>query len=241
MKTIQEYLREADREKILRALSYDLLCNPMILLEVKDLTVGEIREAYKQKISQLIDYLLLLKAEPSDHMVFYLYDSRMDERGFCHTDHSLALVDTNEISKDLDASSYGIVITAWEESLGYLVADNKLTQDYLQELLAQYLKEITFFGLDPKKRSEKVEQVKQDLEQSCKEIENGQYYTFDEVNDQIWEEFGLPIDEKDEEQDRLRRKIQEAEYQYDQYCNRRERRRILESLGITSAEVEEAE
>ena len=55
MKTIQEHLREADREKILRALSYDLLCNPMILLEVKDRTVGEIREAYMQKMSQLID------------------------------------------------------------------------------------------------------------------------------------------------------------------------------------------
>ena len=71
-----------------------------------------------QKMSQLIDYLLTLEAEPSDHMVFYLCDSKMDERGFCHTDHSLALVDTNEISKDLDASSYGIVITGWEESLG---------------------------------------------------------------------------------------------------------------------------
>ena len=110
------------------------------------------------------------------------------------------------------------------------------------DLLTQYLHEISFFGSDPERHQERVEEVCANLERSVKEIEEGGHTVpAEEVFEKLRKEHGLHIDEKDELQDQLHSEIMEAEIKHSRYCNWRERSRILKSFGETAPSFEEAE
>jgi hypothetical protein len=74
-----------------------------------------------------------------------------------------------------------------------------------------------------------------------KNIKEGKTASAQEVFERIRRLHGWPIDEKDEIQDLLQKKIWDAENKYSRYCNWRERSRILESQGIPAPTFEEAE
>ena len=242
MRTIQEYLRQADRTRLLDALAYDDLCDIHLLLECRDMTIDQIQDACRKQMNNLIEHLLAINAEPSDHMVLYMVDTSSFNRDFSNDHRSLNLVDLNEIQKNIYASSYAFELTDWGKTLGYLVADNKLTQDYMIDLLTQYLREISFFGSDPQKHRERIEEVCADLERSVKEIaEGGHTIPAEEVLEELRKKHGWPVDEKDEFQDQLHSEIMEAEMRYGRYCDWRERSRILRGLGVTAPSFEEAE
>lgn len=241
MKTIQEYLRNADRGQLLAALANDALYNTIFLLEYKEKTIDEIQNAVKVNMNAFIDHLPSLKTKPSDHMVMYMNKASSFDRRFNHEDKTLFLIDINEIRKDLYASSYAFEMSPWEKTLGYLVADNKLTQDYKTDLLTQYLHEISFFGTVPEKRQITIDEIHADLDQSMKEIEEGKTIPAEKVFNDLAEEFGFPLDEEDDFQDELKKEIFEAEFRYSRYCHWRERSRILTSLGYPVPTFEEAE
>ena len=241
MKTVQEYLRIADRERLLDSLVYDEIYDSNLLFELKDLTITEIQYAYKKDMNAFIDHLLTLKAEPTDHMILYLSNICPDIGGKSYQDKSLNLIDLNEIRKDINASSYAFDLTAWEKTLGYLVADTKLTQDYIDELLVQFLQEISFLGTDPNEHQKEVDKVFADIEESMKEIEEGRTLTSEEVFEKLRKERGRPIKEKDAVQERYEDEYLTAKFKYNRYCNWRERSRILSSLGETAPTFEEAE
>ena len=239
MKTVQEYLREADRDRLLDSVAYDEICNTELLLEYPDKTIAQIQEAGRRRMNDLIDHLLSLKAVPTDCMVLYLTVETSFDRRFNHDFRSLQLINLNEIREDIYAYGYAFELTDWQETLGYLVAENKLTQDYMIDLLTQYLHEISFFGADPELRREEVDKVHADLAQSMKEIEEGKCIPAEEVFGEIARKHGWPRYEKDERQNALRRKITEAEIKYNRYCRWRERSRILMSLGESAPTFEE--
>lgn len=231
MKTVQTYLREADREGLLESIVYDELYNMDLLLEYQDKTVSEIRDAIKKRMNGLIEYLLSLEVVPSDHDVLYMVEATSYDKEYNHEHRTLTRVNLNEIRKDIYANSYAFEFSDWAETLGYLVADNKLTQNYMTELLTQYLRETSFFGFDPEARQERVKEVYDDLEQSMKEIKEGLIASAGKSLEMHEKELGLPIDEKDQRQDDLWSKSNAAEKRYNRYCNWRERSCILESLG----------
>lgn len=241
MKTVQEYLRTADRERLLDSLVYDEIYDSNLLFELKDLTITEIQYAYKKDMNAFIDHLLTLKAEPTDHMILYLSNICPDIGGKSYQDKSLNLIDLNEIRKDINASSYAFDLTAWEKTLGYLVADTKLTQDYIDELLVQFLQEISFLGTDPNEHQNEVEQIWADIEEGMKEIEEGKTIPAEQALEEIRKDRGRPIDEKDAVQERYEDEYLTAKFKYNRYCTWRERSRILTSLGETPPTFEEAE
>ena len=230
MKTIQQHLREANRKKLLDALAYEQLSNKLMLLELRNLTVTEIQDAYKRKMNSLIEYLLSLKVTPSDHMIFYICEASSFDRRFNQQDKAMNLIDVFEVQKDMDASGYGCEFSDWQESLGYLVADNKLTQDYLMDLLIDYLEEVSFFGMDPEHRAEKLNEVFQSLDNSKLDAEKANGIPAEEFMMQMSNKYGWPIDEKDQREEELKVKITEAEMDYLRYCHRRERQRILTGI-----------
>ena len=110
------------------------------------------------------------------------------------------------------------------------------------DLLSQYLNEISFFGIDPDQHQKKVEDVVSGLERAMDEIkEGGHMVPAEEVFAELREKHGLPTDEKDDFQKKLRFEILDAEMKYSRYCNWRERSRILKSLGETAPSFEAAE
>ncbi len=241
MKNVQTVLREADRERLLDLLAYDILYDTQLLLELKDRTITEIQEACRSQMNAFIEYLLSLQAEPSDHMVLYMCDATSFDKASNHEDKTLHLIDINEIRKDIYASSDGFEFSDWSEALGYLVADNKLTQDYLYDLLSQFLNEISFFGTDTEEREKKVEEVHTDLDQAMEEVKAGHTIPAEQVYREMTEEHGFPVDEKDAFADSLKSEIFAAQYKFSRYYHWRERSRILESIGEGTVSFEEAE
>ena len=241
MKTVQTVLREADRDRLLDALACNILYDTKLLLELKDRTIADIQEACRNHMNAFVEYLLSLDAAPSDHLVLYMCEASSFDKAYNHEEKRLNLVDINEIRKDIYASSYGFEFFDWSEALGYLVADNKLTQDYLYDLLAQFLNELSFFGTDPEEHRKKVEQTHTDLDQAMEEIKAGHTIPAEQVFRELAEKHGFPVDEKDEFKDGLRSEIFAAQYKHSRYCHWRERSRILESIGEAAVRFEEAE
>lgn len=241
MKTVQTVLREADRDKLLDSLAYDQLYDTQLLLELKDKTIEEIQEACRNHMNALIDHLLSLQAAASDHIALYMCEASSFDRAFNREDKTLNLIDLNEIRQDIYASSYAFEFTDWSEALGYLVADTKLTQDYLYDLLSQFLNEISFFGADPEEHQENVKKAHTELDQAMEEVKAGHTIPAEQVFRELAEEHGFPVDEKDEYMDELRSEIRAAQYKYSRYCHWRERSRILESIGEAAVRFEEAE
>ena len=229
MKTVQEYLKTADRENLLNAYADRRLSDVLLLLEHKDRKVSEILDAIKSCVNGLIDELLSVKPELSDHMVFYLAESLNGD-----DIRSLCLSDINELKSDIyEAEDYGVDLCDARTSLGYLVAETKLTQDYIQDLLVQYMDDLSFYGYDLKRREENIQEVHDSLNEAMKQIEEGKYRSEDEVFDELHRKYGLPIDEKDEFMDELEGKVREAEMRFARYSFWRERKRILERLGVS--------
>lgn len=241
MKTVQIVLREADRDRLLDMLTYDILYDTQLLLELKDRTIENIQEACRSHMNAFIEYLFSLEAAPSDHMVLYMCEASSFDRAYNHEDKTLNLININEIRQDIYASSYGFEFSDWSEALGYLVADNKLTQDYLYVLLAQFLNEISFFGTDPEEHRKKVEETYADLDQAMEEAKAGHTIPAEQVFRELAEEHGFPVDEKDAFADSMRSEIFAAQYKHSRYCHWRERSRILASIGEAGVSFEEAE
>ena len=239
MKTVQEHLREADREQLLDSLAYDELCDPIRLLQCQNMTITEIQNACKKQMNEFIEHLLSLKAVPTDHMVLYIVPASAIDRHFNHEFRSICLIDLNVIRKDINAVCYSFEMTEWPKTLGYLVADNKLTQDHMIDLLIQYFHEISFFGATPETHKQNIEKVYAKLDQSMKNLDVEKCTPADEFFDDLAREYGWPIDEKDEKQDELHGKLMEAEIRFSRYCNWRERSRILKCLGEAAPEFKE--
>ena len=241
MKTVQTVLREADRDRLLDALACNILYDTKLLLELKDRTIADIQEACRNHMNAFVEYLLSLEAVPSDHMVLYMCEASSFDKAYNHEEKTLNLVDINEIRKDIYASSYGFEFSDWSEALGYLVADNKLTQDYLYDLLAQFLNELSFFGTDPEEHKKKVDETHADLDQAMEDVKSGHTIPAEQVFRELAKEHGLPADEKDSFADNLKSEIFDAQYKHSRYCHWRERSRLLESIGEVSISFEEAE
>ena len=75
MKTVQSYLRKANKESLLEQLAYDMLGDRIHLLELKSKSIEDIQIAYKDSMSEFIDHLLTIDAVPAENMVVYLSEA----------------------------------------------------------------------------------------------------------------------------------------------------------------------
>ena len=64
------------------------------------------------------------------------------------------------------------------------------------------------------------------------EVKAGHTIPAEQVFQELAEEHGFPVDEKDEYMEGLKSEIRAAQYKYSRYCHWRERSRILESIGV---------
>ena len=68
------------------------------------------------------------------------------------------------------------------------------------------------------------------------ELKEGKGIPAKEALEEIARKYGFPVDEEDERQDALKRRIIEVEVEYSRYCHWRERKRILECAGFEAPE-----
>ena len=165
MKTVQETLREMDKEELMRQFFYE---HPSKLDNFDDdLTIAQAKERANKVIGKYIERLETMEVKPNDRqMIFYMYEYlgsyKLDQnRGLC------TVADLQE--KGIEAPNYGIEYTPQEEIMGYCVADTEMTQYYLNDLMVEIIWDASFFGVE----QEKLHEAIKELEEADKEIDEG--------------------------------------------------------------------
>ena len=167
--------------------------------------MGEIKRKERKIIEEYIDRLINLEIETSDikdsYVVFayktFINDSEGIDYSIIYTKEILK----KEITDDTLINCYSCILTEQKEIMGHLVADTDLTKKNIYGLLAFILHEASWFGFS----NEHLEEEKEKLEKSMKEIDEGTCETLS--MEEVEKELGIIPEEKDEIAEELYRKI----------------------------------
>lgn len=143
MKTIQEHLRELDRERLIGDYEYHIrdriveaYCN-VETSEIADLTLEEIYRRTLKNIGEYIDRLRNLETAPLDDGkvgLLYLYDRITNALDY-ETEPCCEFVHLDEVLEHGDdAENYSYKLCSQEQIMGFLVSDNRYTQNHLYDL-----------------------------------------------------------------------------------------------------------
>ena len=229
MRTIQEYFRELDTEKLIETYLTEYPINYKDFRN-KDMTISQIEEYVNKKLHDFIERMKTITVENrKDSFRGILYVHRCIKDGL--NDQSYCLADIVEIlSGDIKETDYGYDILPQAEIMGFLVAETEMTQRYIYELAANVMYEASFFGFEEEDKQEVVEELKKRTE----EIKSGttEYHT--------WEEFKkeCDFDEESPDETELHNKVVRASYDYSKHSAMKELNKIREMLN---AEIENEE
>ncbi|MBR1580630.1 MAG: hypothetical protein IJ668_09050 [Selenomonadaceae bacterium] len=143
MKTIQEHLRELDRERLIEDYEYrirerivEAYCN-VEQSDIADLTLEEIYRRTVKNIGEYVDRLRSLETAPLDDGkvgLLYLYDRITDALDY-ETEPYCEFVHLDEVLELGDAAeNYSYKLCSQEQIMGFLVSDDRYTQNHLYDL-----------------------------------------------------------------------------------------------------------
>lgn len=224
MKTIQEYIKRLEEDKIIE----EYFCMFPIAYESiptrVNLSILEIRERRKDKLKKYLNRLRRLKVNaPKDGKIGILYASKCYSTEFNDVAFHMSCLDEMKAQKG-ECASYAYEFIRQEEILGYLVADSKFTQEHIYEVVADFLFEASFFGY----AQERLEEEKAKLENAAREVEESKTFSLDELR----KELGIEGKERaaiegDERMKQLRNRVAKEVMEYNKYCRGKEIEEIL--------------
>ena len=223
MKTVQQWLREIDRQELVN--TYQFLYPPEFWrLKNEEISVAEVYRRQAEFLNDFIDELLKLTPSQEDTQMIFLATSAYKD-GL--PDEQALLIAVDELDENSLPESYGWMLTDREELVGYRIADSDLTLDNICSILAQIIEESSFLGYSKDTFESERESLIQSLEQSKKDIEEGNVYSADEV----WEHLGLKRENPDPKADELRAGVIRAEVEYNQYYRSKELSALMRKLA----------
>ena len=223
MKTVQQWLREIDRQELVN--TYQFLYPPEFWrLKNEEISVAEVYRRQAEFLNDFIDELLKLTPSQEDTQMIFLATSAYKD-GL--PDEQALLIAVDELDENSLPESYGWMLTDREELVGYRIADSELTLDNICSILAQIIEESSFLGYSKDTFESERESLIQSLEQSKKDIEEGNVYSADEV----WEHLGLKRENPDPKADELRAGVIRAEVEYNQYYRSKELSALMRKLA----------
>ena len=223
MKTVQQWLREIDRQELVN--TYQFLYPPEFWrLKNEEISVAEVYRRQAELLNNFIDELLKLTPSQEDTQMIFLATSAYKD-GL--PDEQALLIAVDELDENSLPESYGWMLTDREELVGYRIADSELTLDNICSILAQIIEESSFLGYSKDTFESERESLIQSLEQSKKDIEEGNVYSADEV----WEHLGLKRENPDPKADELRAGVIRAEVEYNQYYRSKELSALMRKLA----------
>ena len=180
--------------------------------EYGEISINDLKNRFREKMAGVIDSLASIEiVAPEDGEPAVLFAHRVIKDGFHEPETELALL--SDLRKETEIPVfYGYFITPQAEIAGFLIADTPYTQQNIYSLLADVLHEASFFGPNQEYLEEEIKK----LEKSEEDVKSGNYYTSEEVEQHLKDEFGLE-DERDpetEEEEKQRRSASEKEYEY---------------------------
>ena len=226
MKTVQEYFREADADKLVSHYLYkhpikvnDILDDNQKIVEVKN----HVRTVLKKYIERL--RAMNIETTSEDGREYILFVHKMQQDG--GEEDSCSLVCLQELrEKGMAAETYSYVFERQAKIMGFKASDAAYTQKNLVELLTDVMYEASFFGFEQQHLDEEL----QKLEASIKEVEDGTAKTY--AMKEVWEHLGFEKEERDETADELRQAIIRAMVEYNQYQKKKELQVLMDSLAL---------
>ena len=228
MKTVQETLREMDKEELMRQFLYK---HPSKLENFDDdMTIVQAKKRAKEVITKYIERLENMAVKPNDEqMIFYMYEylssyNLKQNRGLS------TLGDLRE--KGVEAPNYGIEYTPQEETMGYWIADTEMTQYYLNDLMVEILWDASFFGVE----QEKLPEANKELEEANKEIDEGleeSFSSYEEFEDFLYGDDPRPpklSNEDETERSRIAEKVNQLHRDFNKHLQQKEIDKILKEL-----------
>ena len=226
MKTVRETLKEMDIDRLINTYLYNHP-NEYKKEDRLGMDVSQIRNHHKAVLFRYIERLRKMRIKkPADghHGILYVHRYMKEythEEAYCliHADELL--------EKGADCSDYAYEFTPQAEIIGFLIADNPLTQHYLYDLMADVLYEASFFGFEQQYLKEEMDK----LAEAEEEIKSGKAKTipFDDVIAEL-EAKGHVYDRETKEEKELRKKAVEAALAYSQYSRKMELSMIRDTL-----------
>lgn len=228
MKTIQQVLNELDAEEIENAFFYEHPINLLDVNELEDISIGEFRKNVSSKFQAFLERLKTMEvvSDLDEPALLFVCKSEANDRLL---GHAVELIHLNEIMEEEDLSqiqTYAYEFTEQKEALGFFVADTKLTQDNIMDVVVDFLFEISFFGYEQEYLAEEIEK----LDEAMKEIEEHPERLERVDLDEFSKECGIPIEEVYPKEDEKKRAYHMAGMEYTEYCKIIELDRIKQSL-----------
>ena len=228
MKTVQETLREMDKEELMQKFFWE---HPSQVDSFDDeLTIAEAKERANEIIKKYIERLKNITVKPNDkQMIFYMYEYL----GSYKLDQNRGLSTLSDLrEKGVEAPNYGIEYTPQEEIMGYWIADTEMTQYYLDDLMVEIMWDASFFGIE----QEHLARAQKELDEASKEIDEGleeSFNSYEEFEDFIYgDEPRQPkLSEEDKiEKDKIIRKVDQLHNDFNNYLHQKEIDKVLKEV-----------
>jgi len=227
MKTIQQWLAECDKEKLIDTYIYQYFNDLSdIPLEYRAMSLDELIVRKKQNTADCIEHLLSLDIiEPKNGKTGIIF-------GHNHYDSKewAELVYAEELlSVGVECKTYAYEFTLQAKMVGFFLAENEYTQKNQYEIIGAFLHEATFFGW----KQEYLQEAIEDLELAIKETQNGnaKAVDFDAFLDELSDRYGLDDGyQEGEEEEKIREEIQSDIFAFDNMCKKNALAEIIKLL-----------
>ncbi len=227
MKTIQEVLRELKVDEIEKCYFDE---HPIELLSLKGVdafAIGKYRKKVSSAFQSFVEKLRNMEIvdNSDDPWILFVCKSTCENR---LNGHTVELIHLKELMKEKDLSkveTYAYEFTEQKEALGFLVADTKLTQDNIMDVVVDFLYEISFFGYEQEYLAEETEK----LDEAIKEIDDHPEGLERVDIDEFCKECGFEDDEIYPEETEKEKAFYMAAMEYTEYCKNIELDRIKQS------------
>lgn len=226
MKTVQEWLKELDEEKLVSAYFYNFPIDYnryfIYKKEATQLPLKTIRERCEAAFVRFIRMLKDLTPEtPQEQSVFFT--TKEYQEGHSQTVTLMCCVDDLLTQKDPD--HYSWMSLDFEKVMGYWVANTELTQENIYDVLAYILEELSFDGYTPeehKARQKRLTEMLKEMEGKTPEELRKESRPVEEFLEELRLELGRKPEKPDPEEKKRQSEILHAELEYSRYCFERE-------------------
>ena len=227
MKTVQQVLKELKVDEIEKCYFGE---HPIELLSLKGVdavTIGKYRKKVSGTFQSFVGKLRNMEIVDNfdDPWILFVCKSTCENRLNRHT---VELIHLKELMEEEDLSkveTYAYEFTEQKEALGFLVADTKLTQDNIMDVVVDFLYEISFFGYEQKQLAKEIKKLDEAMKESEEHPERLERVDLDKM----FEGSGIPVEEIYPEEREKEKAVHLAEFEYSEYCKMIELERIKQN------------
>lgn len=220
MKTVQEYLKTADKEQLIQRYMKEYPINFNDISNTES-SINAVIEQTKQKLRTYIQSLCDMEetnGKLSGDYVLFAYKGL--DNGFETIDYSLVCVQ-ELLKNDVHTKTYAYQFNTQNEVMHFKVSETEFTQKNIEGLLANVLYNASFFGFKQERLADELRKLKEAMENIKEE-------QADEKETEYFKK-----DKIDREEERLMENVVNATMCYERYCRNKELRLLKESLLVS--------